>query len=56
MMVSAVIILGKAPLGVDSPAEFASANDKCLIEQATPFKVFDETSGWLVNIFALELK
>src|SRR5262249_22333148 len=53
VMITAVILVAQAALGVNCPAEFASPDDECFIEQATSLQVLDQPPAWLVDVTAL---
>ena len=47
MMIAAVVVVAQAALGIDGPAEFASPDDECFVEEPAAFKSrINPQQGW----------
>ena len=53
MVVTAVVFLGEATLGIDRAAKLASPNDQRVVQEPTGFEILHESVAGLVDVFAL---
>lgn len=53
MVIAPVIVSGHFPLAVSGSPEFATPDDKCVIEQAAALEIHDQCCGRLIGLLAL---
>ena len=53
VVIAAVVVLGQLALRVDRAAEFATPDDKRVVEHTPLLQVFDQRGSWLVDCLAL---
>lgn len=54
VVIPSVVVGRQSTLRINGPAELASPDDEGIVEQASFFEVFDQGSGGLIGVAALE--